>query len=122
MMQLLGPDEIAQAQPELVDQIHLVAGEVRSVRTEKEELVLTLGREDFEIKGRPRIRQRFPGEAKLAGLFGKGHLCRASENDGRRLQIDGRSQDAVPEVIGCDDGKTNGLAALFSHGESFREE
>ena len=114
-MQLLGPNQIAQTKPELMDQIHLVASEIRSVWAEKEKFVLALGRKDFEIKRRPRIRQRFPGEAKLTGLFGEIHFGRTPENDRRRLQIDGGSEDAVPEVICGDNGKANGLAALLGH-------
>ena len=57
VMQFLGPNQIAQTKPELMDQIHLVASEIRSVWAEKEKFVLALGRKDFEIKRRPRIRQ-----------------------------------------------------------------
>ena len=42
MMQLLRPDEIAQPQPKLVDEIDFIPRQVGRVRTKKEELVLTL--------------------------------------------------------------------------------
>src|SRR5205807_4699122 len=74
MVQFLRPDEIAQPQPELVDEVYLIPRQVRGVRTEKEELVLTLGRKDFQVKRGPRIRQPFPRKAELAGLFGEAHL------------------------------------------------
>src|SRR5690242_8597395 len=105
-----------------MNEVYFVSGEIRGVRTKQEKLVFTLGGEDFKVEGGPRIRKPFPGEAELAGLFGEAHFCGTPENDGGRLQIDGSSQDAVPQVVCSDNGQANRLAALFGHGESFREQ
>jgi len=69
VVQLFRLDEIAEAQPESVEKIDFVGGEIWRVRTEDFEDFVPSGHVNFEVELRLGIAEAFPGFANLASLF-----------------------------------------------------
>src|SRR5208283_3859628 len=91
------------------------------MRPQQEKFLLSRGRENFQIEWRPRIGQRFPGDADLAGLLSGGEFRGVAKDDRGGLQADGRAYDAIPRVGGSDDGEAYGFSAALGEGQCLGE-
>ena len=69
MMEFFRRDFIAEFEPDAVEQVNFLGGQVRSVWTQIEYVFLPGRRVDFERQVRSRFRQRFPGQASDASLI-----------------------------------------------------
>jgi hypothetical protein len=121
MMELFRRNRIAQPQPELMDQIDLICGEVRHVRAKHEELALAGGEEYLKVESGPWRGQSLPAKSNLARLLGHSPLGRTAEDDSRRLQIQCGAKNAVKDIIGSYDGQMHRLAVGFGKRKSFGE-
>lgn len=122
MVEFFGLDDVAEAQPEAVEEIDLVRSEIWGVGTEDFEDFVPAGHMNLEVELRLRIAEMFPSFADLAGLFFTLPFVRRAGNDGGRLQALAGAKNTVPEVVRRDYGETNGFAAFFSKAERLREE
>lgn len=69
MVQFFRSDVVAEAQPQAVEQIDFVGGEIRRVGTKDFVNLVAVGEMDFEIELRLGIRKFFPGVANLPCLL-----------------------------------------------------
>src|ERR1700730_17970105 len=104
-----------------MQEIDFVAGEVRGMRAEYFINFVAVGEMNFQIELRFLIAELLPAIADLASLFFRGFLGGMPQNDGAGFQRGSGAQDAVPQIIGGDDGKANGLATFFGHGQGLRK-
>src|SRR5215467_2411799 len=118
VVQLFGSHAVAEAQPQAVQQVDFVGGEVRRMRAKDFVDLVAVRQMDFQIELRLGIGELFPRFADLASLLFALPLAGSSDDDGRRLQTVAGAKNTVPEVIGGDHRQANGLAALFRHGKS----
>jgi len=92
-------NQIAEAEPEAVQEIDLVGGEIWSVRTENFEYLVPGGHVNFKIELRLGITEALPGFADLAGLLFALPLTGGTGDDRGRLQALSSSQNTVPEIV-----------------------
>jgi len=121
VVQLFGLDEIAKAQPEAVQEIDFVGGEVRRVGTEDLKDFIASREMDFEVELRLGIAKAFPGFANLASLLFALPLPGRAGDDGGRFKALSGAKNTVPQIVGGDDSEANGFAAFFREAESLRE-
>ena len=69
VMQLHGRDQIAEAQPQSVQEIDFVGRQVRSVGTKNLIKLVPIGHVDFEVELGLGVAQLFPGFADQTGLL-----------------------------------------------------
>ncbi len=112
----------AEAQPQAVQQIHFIAGEVRRVRAQNLIDLVAIGKMNFQVELRLGIAQLFPGITNLPGLLLRGFLGRMAEDNGAGLQRSGGTQDAVPQIAGGHHREANRLSPFFRDGEGLREQ
>ncbi len=122
MVQLFAGEILAKAQPQTMQEIYFVSGEVGRVRAENFVDFVAVREVDFEIELRLRIGQFFPRFADLPRLLFGVVLGRTTANDGAGLQRGCRPQDAVPEIVGRDDGQAYRFPALLRHGKRLRKQ
>jgi len=122
VVQLFGLYEIAKAQPEAVQEIDFVGGEVRRVGTEDFKNLVASREMDFEVELRLGIGKVFPGFADLAGLLFALPLAGGAGDDGGRFKTLPGAKNTVPQIVGGNDSEANGFAAFFGEAESLREE
>ena len=89
-------DAVAKAQPEAMDEIDLIGGEVGSVGSKDFVDLVAVGVMNFEVELRFGIGQLFPGVAEMASLFFSGFLGRAAKNNGTGLERGGSAKDTIP--------------------------
>src|SRR5216683_1482243 len=122
MVQLFAGEILTKAQPQTMQEIYFVSGEVGRVRAENFVDFVAVREVDFEIELRLRIGQFFPRFADLPRLLFSAVLGRTTANDGAGLQRGCRAQDAVPEIVGRDDGQAYRFPALLRHGKRLRKQ
>ena len=86
MMQLFRSHQIAESQPQTVQQVHFVCGEVRRVRSKNFIDLVAVRQMHFKIELRLGIRKFFPGFADLPRLLFALPSTRGSHYDGGGLQ------------------------------------
>src|SRR6266571_7753626 len=117
-----GCDAIAEPQPQPVQEIHFVGGQVRRVRPEDFVNLVPAGQVNLKVELRLRVTQFLPGFPNLPGLFFVGFFGRTPDNNGAGLQGSRGAQDAVPQIVGGDHRQANGFAAFLGHGKYLGEE
>lgn len=99
MMQFLGLNEIAKAQPQAVQEIDFVGGEVGRVRAEDFEDLVPGGHVYFKIELRLGIAETFPRIADLPRLFFALPLAgRTGDNRGGLQTLSG-AKNTVPQFV-----------------------
>ena len=96
-----------------MQKIDFVGGEIRCVGTEDFENFVASREMDFKIELRLGVAETFPSFANLASLLFALPLARGASDDRRRLEALAGTKNTVPEIVGGDDGETNGFAAFF---------
>ena len=108
-------EDFAEAQPQAMEQVDFVGGEIRGVGAEDFVNLVPVGHVNFEVELRLLITEFFPGFADLAGLLFGNFLGGVADDDGAGLERGGGAKNTVPEIVCGDDGKANRFAALFGH-------
>ena len=121
VVEFLGSDIVAQTEPETVKEVDFVGSEIGSVGAEDFVDFVASGEMDFEIELRFLIAEPLPGFADLAGLLFALPFTGSADDDGGGLKALRSAKDAVPKIVGGNDGETNGFAAFFGHGKSLGE-
>ena len=93
MVQFEGRYQIAETQPQAVQQIDLIGREVGRVGTEDLVELVPVGHMDFQVELRLCIAQFFPGFANLPGLFLCGLSRGMAKDNGAGLQRSGRAKN-----------------------------
>ena len=118
----VAPALIAEAQPQPVQLVDLLGGEMRRVRPEVLDILLASRRVDFERELRFGRRQALPGEAGQARLLVGRHSGREAQHYSGRLERLSGPQDAIPDIGGRKNGQVGGLSVLLRQIEGPREE
>jgi len=105
MVNFLRSQGIAEAQPQPVQKINFVGGQIGRVRPEDFVDFVPVGHVNFEIELRPLVAELFPGVADEAGLLFGALVRGVAEDDGAGLERSGRAKNAIGEIVGGDDGK-----------------
>ncbi len=113
MVEFFRLDLVAEAQPETMQEIDFVGGEIRRMGTEDLEDLVPRRHMNFQVELRLGIAEAFPGFANLAGLFFALPFTGRAGNDRRRLEALAGTKNTVPQFVGGDDGEANGFAAFF---------
>ena len=96
MVQLFGGQHLAETQPELMQFVDLVGGEVGGVRAEDLEDFIAGGGVNFQVELGLGVMEFFPGFADLPGLLLGGPFDGSAENDGGGLEALRGAQEAFP--------------------------
>src|SRR5262245_20821945 len=115
VVQFFGSYQVAETQPQTMQQVYLVGSKVRRVRAEYLVDFVAVWKVNFEIELRLRVRELLPRLADLACLLFALPLAGSSDDDGGRLQIISGTQNTVPEIVGRNDGQADRFSAFFSH-------
>ena len=108
-------EDFAEAEPQAMEQVDFVRGEIRGVGAEDFVDLVPVGHVNFEVELRLLVAEFFPGFANLTGLLFGNFLGGVADDDGAGLERGGGAKNTVPEVVGGDDGEADGFAALFGH-------
>ncbi len=115
MVQLRSRQDFAEAQPQAMQQMDFVGGEIRRVRAEDFVDLVPVGHVNFEVELRLLIAELFPRFADLARLLFGDFFGGVADDDGAGLQRRGGAKNTVPEIVGGDDGEADRFAAFFGH-------
>src|SRR5258707_10587063 len=121
VVQFFRSDLVAESQPEAVQQIHFVGGQVRRVRAQNFVNLVAIRQMHFQIELRLRVRQSLPRFADLPRLLFALPVTGSADHDGGRLQAGSGAQNTVPKIVCGDHRKPDGLAAFFRHAERLRK-
>src|SRR5438477_3554927 len=121
MMEFFRLDQIAEAEPEAVEEVDFVGGEIRRVGTKDFKNFVASREMDFEIELRLGIAEALPGFADLARLLFALPFAGGAGDDGGRLKALAGAKNTVPEFVCSDDGEADGFAAFFRQAEGLRK-
>src|SRR5437879_2991120 len=113
MVQFLRRHILAEFEPQAVQKVDFLRGEMRSMRPKVEDVFLPIWRMDLQRQLRLRLGERFPRQACYARLLSNRSSRRKPQNDGGRLQALGRAKNTVPFFRRRSNSEMHGLAALF---------
>src|SRR5713101_6493161 len=122
MVQFQGRYGVAKAQPQPVEKIHFVGGQVGRVRPEDFVKLVPGGHVDFKVELRSLVAKLFPGIADQPGLLFGAFFGGMSQDDGAGLQRRSGAQNAIREIVRGDDRKADGFTAFFRKRERLRKE
>ena len=122
MMQFFARQDFAEAQPQPMQQMHFVGGQVWRVRPEDFVDLVPVRHVNFQIELRLLVAEFFPGLADLPRLLFGLLLRGMADDDSAGLQRSGGAQNTVPKIVGGDDREPNGFAALLGHRQRLRKQ
>ena len=113
MMELFRLDQVAEAEPEAVEKIDFVGGEIRRMGAEDFKNFVASREMDFEIELRLGLAEALPGFTDLAGLLFALPFTGRAGDDGGRLKALAGAKNTVPQFVCSYDGEADRFAAFF---------
>src|SRR5438105_1658573 len=113
---------VTELEPDSMQKIDLLWGQMRCMRPKIKNLVLSARKVELDGQLRFRVRQALPGEACETRILDYGYLVGRTQSDRRRLQALRRAQDSFPPVRSRSYGQMDRFPLLFRNLESSCEE
>src|SRR5712672_2374761 len=99
MVQLFAGQHLTKTQPQSMQEVYFVAGEIGGMRAEDLVNLVAVWEVDLKIELRFGIGQLLPGLTDLPRLLFGVVLSGAADNYGAGLQRAGGAQNTVPEIV-----------------------